>query len=77
VKRIVEIVPASPGWYARWRFTPERTLSSSSMPTPPNLWLRSRREIARPNLRTTDPGRMSAAHPPWGSCRPVAGPDEP
>jgi hypothetical protein len=27
VKRIVEIVPASPGWYARWRFTPERTLS--------------------------------------------------
>lgn len=27
MKRIVEIVPASPGWYARWRFTPERTLS--------------------------------------------------
>jgi hypothetical protein len=23
VKRIVEIVPASPGWYARRRFTPE------------------------------------------------------
>jgi hypothetical protein len=27
VKRIVEIVPASPGWYARWRFTPQHTLS--------------------------------------------------
>jgi hypothetical protein len=27
VKRIVNIVPASPGWYARWRFTAERTLS--------------------------------------------------
>jgi hypothetical protein len=25
MKRIVDIVPASPGWYARWRFTPERT----------------------------------------------------
>ena len=25
--RIVEIVPAVPGWYARWRFTPERTLA--------------------------------------------------
>ena len=27
MKRIVDIVPATPGWYARWRFTPERTLS--------------------------------------------------
>jgi hypothetical protein len=27
MKRIVDIVPAPPGWYARWRLTPERTLS--------------------------------------------------
>jgi len=27
MKRIVDIVPASPGWYARWRFTAERTVS--------------------------------------------------
>jgi hypothetical protein len=27
MKRIVDIVPASPGWYARWRFAPERTRS--------------------------------------------------
>jgi hypothetical protein len=27
MKRIVDIVPASPGWYARWGFTPGRTLS--------------------------------------------------
>jgi hypothetical protein len=27
MKKIVEIVPASPGWYARWRFTPEHTMS--------------------------------------------------
>jgi hypothetical protein len=27
VKSIVQIVPASPGWYARWRFTPEDTMS--------------------------------------------------
>jgi hypothetical protein len=27
VKRIMHIVPASPGWYARWRFTPEDTMS--------------------------------------------------
>ncbi|MCZ7422402.1 MULTISPECIES: hypothetical protein [unclassified Micromonospora] len=25
MKRIVEIVPARPGWYARWRLAPERT----------------------------------------------------
>jgi len=27
MKRIVDIVPAPAGWYARWRFTPERTRS--------------------------------------------------
>ena len=27
MKNIVEIVPAPPGWYARWRFSPEHTLS--------------------------------------------------
>jgi hypothetical protein len=27
MKRIVEIVPALPGWYARWRFTPQHTLA--------------------------------------------------
>jgi hypothetical protein len=27
MRRIVDIVPAHPGWYARWRFTAERTLS--------------------------------------------------
>src|SRR3954471_12242372 len=27
MKRIVDIVPASPGWYARWCFTAERTVS--------------------------------------------------
>ena len=27
MKKIVDIVPAPPGWYARWRFTAERTLS--------------------------------------------------
>ncbi|AEB45788.1 hypothetical protein VAB18032_23450 [Micromonospora maris AB-18-032] len=25
MKRIVEIVPARPGWYARWRLAPENT----------------------------------------------------
>jgi hypothetical protein len=25
MKRIIEIVPARPGWYARWRRTPEST----------------------------------------------------
>jgi hypothetical protein len=25
MKRIVEIVPARPGWYARWQVTPEAT----------------------------------------------------
>lgn len=25
MKKIVEIVPARPGWYARWRLTPEAT----------------------------------------------------
>ncbi|SCG74848.1 hypothetical protein [Micromonospora coxensis] len=25
MKRIVEIVPARPGWYARWQVTPEQT----------------------------------------------------
>jgi hypothetical protein len=28
VKRIIEIDPAAPGWYARWRLTPEHTRSS-------------------------------------------------
>jgi hypothetical protein len=27
MKRIVSIVPASPGWYARWRLTSQRTQS--------------------------------------------------
>ncbi len=27
MKNIVEIVPASPGWYARWRLTPKDTLA--------------------------------------------------
>lgn len=27
MKKIVEIVPASPGWYSRWRFDPERTVT--------------------------------------------------
>jgi hypothetical protein len=27
MKRIVEIVPARPGWYARWRLSPEDTRS--------------------------------------------------
>ena len=27
MRRIVEIVPAAPGWYARWRFTREHTMS--------------------------------------------------
>ena len=27
MKNIVEIVPASPGWYVRWRFAPEVTRS--------------------------------------------------
>jgi hypothetical protein len=27
MKTIVEIVPATPGWYARWRFTAQHTLS--------------------------------------------------
>lgn len=27
MKRIVEIVPATPWWYASWRFSPERTMS--------------------------------------------------
>jgi hypothetical protein len=27
MKRIAEIVPAPPGWYARWRITAEQTLS--------------------------------------------------
>jgi hypothetical protein len=25
VKNIIEIAPATPGWYARWRLTPEHT----------------------------------------------------
>ncbi|WP_027661318.1 hypothetical protein [Salinispora fenicalii] len=25
MKRIVEIIPARPGWYARWRLTPDGT----------------------------------------------------
>jgi hypothetical protein len=25
VKNIISIVPAEPGWYARWRLTPEHT----------------------------------------------------
>jgi hypothetical protein len=28
VKNIIEIVPASPGWYARWRLAPEHTRTS-------------------------------------------------
>ena len=27
MKRIIEIVPARPGWYARWRFAPDATRS--------------------------------------------------
>jgi hypothetical protein len=27
MRRIIEIVPATPGWYARWRFTREHTIS--------------------------------------------------
>lgn len=27
MKRIAEIVPAHPGWYSRWRFGADRTLS--------------------------------------------------
>lgn len=27
MKTLVEIVPARPGWYARWRITPEATCS--------------------------------------------------
>lgn len=26
MKKIVQIIPASPGWYARWRLTPENTM---------------------------------------------------
>ncbi|SCF24327.1 hypothetical protein GA0074695_4698 [Micromonospora viridifaciens] len=33
MKRIVEIVPARPGWYARWQVTPEATRSY-----PVTLW---------------------------------------
>ena len=25
MKQIIDIVPATPGWYARWRLTPETT----------------------------------------------------
>lgn len=25
MKRVMEIVPAPPGWYSRWRLTPENT----------------------------------------------------
>jgi hypothetical protein len=27
MQKIVDIVPAFPGWYARWRFTPEHTIA--------------------------------------------------
>jgi hypothetical protein len=27
MQKVVDIVPAFRGWYARWRFTPERTIS--------------------------------------------------
>ena len=33
MKRIVEIVPARPGWYARWQLTPDATRSY-----PVSLW---------------------------------------
>jgi hypothetical protein len=59
MKRIVDIVPASPGWYARWRFTAERTASY-----PVTVWARV--EDAGPSIRHVVVGVDAGGHWPGG-----------
>lgn len=46
MKRIVEVVSAAPGWYSRWRFSPEHTLSY-----PVTVWALIEDTVAAPGTR--------------------------